>query len=547
MKTLTPQVGDRDYDSEKATAHLTGDIRKKPTYDKSKEHDTAECCWCKAKLYSIQGGKLWRCPREQCFTRQMLYKVSTGKAGTKSEKVHFIPLPIQVVFMEAVLQQNYPYILFGGAAGGSKSHVLRWLAHWLCLRKKGFRVLLLRRKFTQLQEYHINRGHGEALALGAVPHKTEKAIDYPDTGSRLKFGHCETEGDQDNYQGDEYDLILFDEMTHFSEAMLTFIAARTRTGRKATYSDDWMPVVAGGTNPGGIGAQYCLSHFIEKNPDPFEYEFYDPNEYLYLPAKLTNNPYLDKAYYRKLLAMPKVKRQQWIDGDWHAYDGMYFEEFEKSDVVQPDGKVLKSHLKTTHYGPEFERFCSMDWGYSDFGVVLWWVCLSDGKFHIEDEWKFHRLNIPDVCAEIKRRNKARNLTIRATFASPDLQPQTGQIGESRAETFRKNGVPVRKANNQRVPGWQRVREMLRHDPAGEPTLTIDPERCPYLVSTLPQMVSDPKNPEDVAPHKDDHAVEALRYGAMSRPAPTRFPVAPKPIKGTGSELIAAILARLNAA
>jgi hypothetical protein len=46
--------------------------------------------------------------------------------------------------------------------------------------------------------------------------------------------------------------------------------------------------------------------------------------------------------------------------------------------------------------------------------------------------------------------------------------------------------------------------------------------CKYLIRTLPAMVQDDHDPEDIDSSKDDHAVDALRYGAMSRPSPTRF-------------------------
>jgi hypothetical protein len=57
---------------------------------------------------------------------------------------------------------------------------------------------------------------------------------------------------------------------------------------------------------------------------------------------------------------------------------------------------------------------------------------------------------------------------------------------------------------------------------------MDPS-CRYLIRTLPVMTADKNNPEDID-HWDDHACDALRYGAMSRTqfARTKTPVATVP-------------------
>src|SRR5207302_5275297 len=58
-------------------------------------------------------------------------------------------------------------------------------------------------------------------------------------------------------------------------------------------------------------------------------------------------------------------------------------------------------------------------------------------------------------------------------------------------------------------------------PNDEPTarLRIFRDACPNLVRTLPQLVHDEGNPEDVNTDSEDHAADAARYGLMSRPAP----------------------------
>lgn len=477
-------------------------------------HPRAKCCWCKAPLVSILKKRFWRCPTPACFKRQMAHAVMTTVRG--KIQYQYIPLPIQTLFIETVVAQKYRKILFGGAAGVSKSHALRWLGHALCLARPGFKVLLLRRTFKQLENSHIQPAMLEAPALGgkytpgAAGHSN--SVQYGNDSS-LKFGHCEKEGDEINYLSDEYDLILFDEETTFKEKQIVLIGSRARTSR----SDGWNPMVAGGTNPGGISAQYCLSHFINKNPDPGQYPHYDPNDYIYIAGTLDDNPYLNISYEKSLDDLPRELREAYRFGNWNIFPGQYWKEYK-----------AKIHTDFIDVPASVERFCSMDWGYSKPGVCLWWACLPDGKLYIEDEYVFTETIASEVAKEVKRRNAQRKILVRYTAADPSMWAKGGQTGESISETMRKAGLyNLRPGKNDRVNGWQRVRHLLRLDQDDIAFVRINPKKCPYLCRTFPQQVSDKNNEEDMDSSGEDHALDAMRYGAMSRPTPTLLSDGPR--------------------
>lgn len=44
----------------------------------------------------------------------------------------------------------------------------------------------------------------------------------------MEFGYCDNERDVYRYQGAEYDVIRFDELTHFTESMYLYLASRLR-------------------------------------------------------------------------------------------------------------------------------------------------------------------------------------------------------------------------------------------------------------------------------------------------------------------------------
>ncbi len=97
-------------------------------------------------------------------------------------------------------------------------------------------------------------------------------------------------------------------------------------------------------------------------------------------------------------------------------------------------------------------------------------------------------------------------------ATPAMMKEDG--GPSMAE--RMKGVYWRGADNSRVAGWDQVRSRLVGTEGKPGALHLcdvhasDPDiACPCSTT--------PINPEDLDSDGEDHAADALRYGAMSRP------------------------------
>ena len=75
------------------------------------------------------------------------------------------------------------------------------------------------------------------------------------------------------------------------------------------------------------------------------------------------------------------------------------------------------------------------------------------------------------------------------------------------------------ANNTRVNGWMKIAEMMH-----QKKFYVIKGTCPNLVRTIPLMVRDEKNPEDVDTTLEDHAMDACRYIINHIQVPAR----PKP-------------------
>ena len=489
-------------------------------------HPLARCCWCGSPFVRGSVAVLtlepWVCPTEACWRRQVQHAmIVTIK---RERRCRFVPLPRQVEAIEAVAGPA-TYILFGGARGGSKSKALREIAHTQCLTTPHFRVLLLRRTFAELQDNHLINMELEAPELDADFVASAKLLRYRN-GSTLRFGHCETSADAAHYLSSEYDLIIFDELVTFEETQFLLISSSARSSKPGI-----VPKVIAGTNPGGPQSHWVRMKFIDKTVDTDEYPDYRPADYCFIPSKLEDNPYLDKDYEKKLLALPPQLRKAYRDGDWDIFPGQYFTEWRKA-----------THVGVLTIPPTATWYRAVDGGFVKPAAVLW-IAMWDGRAYVRAKWEPVRVINSDQAKGIVARTKDLHTgAIRMTVADTSLWTPESDTGESAAQTFARYGVPLQQADKDRLNGWKRLREWLQLAPDGKPWLMVHPD-CAYLIRTLPSLISDKMKPEDVDTDGEDHAADALRYFVMSRPSPDRKAVTVPIPPGSPADIMRRLRAR----
>ena len=75
--------------------------------------------------------------------------------------------PKQVEAMDLIWNQGVEQLLYGGAAGGAKSHFLRVLAYDLAMKWPGCRIPIFRLTFPELAETHLEpRSERQAFDQG---------------------------------------------------------------------------------------------------------------------------------------------------------------------------------------------------------------------------------------------------------------------------------------------------------------------------------------------------------------------------------------------
>ncbi len=394
---------------------------------------------------------------------------------------------------------------YGGARGGGKSWAMRRKLVLLAMRYPGLSLLLLRRTYPELEENHIKPLKRELAGTAKYTDKRKEFVFL--NGSRIKCGYCDREDDVFQYQGQEYDVVGLEEATHFTESQMQFLTTCNRSTRT-----DISPRMYYTCNPGGVGHTWVKRLFISRDYRQSEHG----EDYAFIPARVYDNEALMHAnpeYVRTLLNLPPNLRRAHLEGDWDALAGQYFE------VWRRDKHVCEPFAIPAGW----KRFRAMDWGYNDPCCVLWFAVAPDSRIYVYDEYYANKTLAHDVVALVKRRTGENRVAY--TVASPDmwqrrggiLSANGGMMGESIADVFQKNGMPLRPADNARVPGWQRVREYMRDASDGVPYLQVF-ACCSNLIRTVPLLQVDVYRSEDVA-DGEDHAPEALRYGLMSRPTP----------------------------
>ena len=399
---------------------------------------------------------------------------------------------------------------YGGARGGGKSWAMRRKFVLLALRYDGLQLLLLRRTLPELYENHVRPLQRELHAV-APYNATQRVFAFPN-GSRIRLGYCAEERDVYQYQGQEYDVIGLEEATHFTESQMQFLTTCNRSVRA-----DFTPRMYYTCNPGGVGHGWVKRLFLDRAYRSGE----RPEDYAFIPARVFDNPVLlerNPEYVRTLEALPEPLRRAYLEGDWDVLAGQYFAEFRRdAHVIEPI--ALPGHWR---------RFAAMDWGYRDPCAVLWLAVSDGGRVYVYRELYLTRTLSSELARRIREAQGDERIAY--TVASPDAWQTRGLqdvAGESIAEVFAAAGVPLIRADNARVPGWQRVREYLAPMEDGLPRLQIF-STCTNLVRTLPLLTFDRHHTEDVDDSCEDHAPEALRYALMSRPAPARPAPPPRP-------------------
>ena len=405
---------------------------------------------------------------------------------------------------KAFIDAKESEVLFGGAAGGGKSYGQMVDALIFALRYPKSKQLILRRTFAELDKSLIR------TSLALFPREIYSFNSSSHTGkfkngSIIDFGYCAAESDVYQYQSAEYDVIRFDELTHFTENQYVYLISRVRG------ANSYPKQIKSSTNPGGVGHGWVKARFVDPSVAGKSFVGEDGLERIFLPSLLDDNKFLsegDPGYRERLLALPEREKKALLYGDWNIFDGQYFSEFSRQrHVIAPF--EIPYHWR---------RYRTVDYGLDRF-VCLWIAVAPDGVSYVYREFCKSNLTISEAARGMCERTP-HGENIYATLAPPDLWSRSQETGKSKASIFAEHGISFTKTSNDRECGWLAVKELLREGEGGVGIRIFD--YCTELIKCLPALLVDRLRPTDCAtePHDITHAPDALRGFAIfhTRPA-----------------------------
>ena len=447
-------------------------------------------------------------------------------------------------------------LLFGGAAGGGKSHLMRVSAILWCMLIPNLQVYLFRRTSPDLQKNHMEGATGFPSMLATwIRQKYCRVTGQPFAitfynGSKIHLCHCQYEKDMFNFQGAEIHLLLIDELTHFSESIYRYLRGRVRLGG-LRVPDEYrgiFPRIICGSNPGGIGHNWVKAFFIDL-ARPFALTRMPKEEggmlRQYIPSRLDDNPTMeqnDPTYRERLSGLGNANLiKAMLDGDWNIVAGGAFDDVWSARVVLPRFVIPVSW--------RLDR--AFDWGSAHpFGVGWFaeadgteaWIevggervvfCPPRGSIIMFNEWygsagpnkglKLSSVEIADGILERERILKAGGWisnNINPGPADNQISNVVDSMTPTIAKEMAKRGVVWTnsdKSPGSRTIGFELVRQYLREasnpQPNGPGFWIMD--HCRNTNAQIPVLPRDTRNAEDVDTNAEDHMYDVIRYRVLA--------------------------------
>lgn len=235
-------------------------------------------------------------------------------------------------------------------------------------------------------------------------------------------------------------------------------------------------------------------------------------------ANTEDNPHIDMESFELLTqTLEKGERETRSSGVYISHTGLiYGETFTRDRNVLPD--IVRSS-RFDILKKDWSHFQMMDHGYNNPTVFLFGCFDSDGKIILYDEIYINKTIVSDIAQMVHNKRRTLGISTEYTIGDPSISSTQAITGTSVQSEYGEHGIYIGLGNNDVQSGLARGQELFRHQ-----QLLIT-ERC---VETLKEIrkyrwdrhltkLGDRKNKKEEPVKKDDHAMDAMRYGLMSRP------------------------------
>lgn len=414
----------------------------------------------------------------------------------------------------AVLARSEYEILAGGARFGGKTALgIVWMIPPDYVSHPKYRGLVLRRNSKDLGDW-IFKAKQIYGNIGAVKVGSQSPVFRLPAGGEIVLGHLGDENAYEQYQGQEFQRVNIEELTQIpNERLYEQVISSCRTSIA-----DLPPQVFSSANPGGPGHVWVKSRFV----DVAENKTYWPTlsngkqgrPRIFIPFTIDDNPLgraADPSYELTLEGIQdEALRLAWRYGRWDTFSGQFF------DMWRSDVHIIKPFAIPRHWN----RYTGQDWNYDPCAGV--WMAVDGYGTHVIYRERYKGglapgeaakeiLDMEDEGEKIVRRLADPSMWTKGQFGhGPD---KAGETRKSIAQMFHDAGCYIHQANNDRVNGWNVMRELMYWDVNKKPRFYVF-DTCPNVCRILPGLPRDPHNIEDVDKKSEAHLADAIRYCVM---------------------------------
>lgn len=448
----------------------------------------------------------------------------------------YIPTEKQAMYHTSTADE----LLYGGAAGGGKSKATVEEAFIDGLENPGVHSYLFRETYPELRDTLVKE------AQLTIPKELGRYIgsdhDYRlQSGSVLHFRYCRSMTDAYLYQGAEMNRLFIDELTKFTKDRFDFLCTRVRAPKRLGVK----PFKRFTANPGGKGHGWVKSMFI----DALEpYKIHTIRTYSktlkretivtrqYIPALVTDNPHLTEDYVIQLEMLPEALQKALLEGNWDVFEGQVFTEW-RNDLNNYKTRKGTHVIEPFVIPSEWKRYRSFDWGYSRPFSVGYWAEDASGRLY-----RYHEIygtekdpvtrltkepnkglymsvdKVADLVKAYEDKNEKGQTII--GYADPAIFADNGMSDGSIARIFERKGIYWQPADHERLAGKMQIHYRLAFDDDGIPMMYVF-SNCKDFIRTIPTLVYDINDVEDIDTDTEDHIYDETRYLCMARPIRAR--------------------------
>ena len=453
----------------------------------------------------------------------------------KGRPIVWKPQPRQAAFMA----RSEDEVLYGGAAGGGKSDALVIEA----LRQVGvphYRALILRKTYPQLSELiDKTMRYYRPVFPRAKYNSSSHTWTFP-SGAKITFGSMFRAQDKYNYQGRAFDFIGVDELTHFTWEEYSYVMSRNRPTGPGTRV--YMCATA---NPGGVGHGWVKARFITpappgtrmvqlvdvKTPDGTVVKMRRTR--IFIPSTVFDNKKLlenDPGYLGNLASLPEAEKQALLYGDWDSFSGQVFTEW-RNDPAHYEDQRWTHVIKPFRIPAHWKIWRGYDFGYAKPFSVGWYAADEEGRLYRIKEL-YGCTGTPNEGTKVNPVEQARMIR-EAEENDPNLKGRhingvadPAIFDESRGESIAQmqekhpNYLFWTPGDHTRLAGKMQMHYRLAFDGEGRPMFQVF-DTCKHFIRTIPNLVYDETNVEDIDTTQEDHIYDECRYVLMENPISPR--------------------------